>query len=536
MAVTFHEGFDGSNGATLTAANTGFASFVSAPVFSTAVKKAGTASTHFVTSGSASYALRSMAATTTRYWSFYVRPTVAPSANAILFFAGASSAGTDRRFQITLNVNMSIKVQQGSDAIIVGTATSSACPLNQWSRIDVSYDAGVVGCALFPGDANCDKAVGSAVAADKITGSIAGGSVSTVIIGAYNGTTADFYIDEFTEDGTAVPGGVAGGQATGLYLHYDTGTKWVDVTQNLWYDTGTAWVRIEGAGTGSGAVASPRSITGWGSSSMKGTGGGATTVLSELARLNQVATSTTAFSGDWSSHTAAKMGATPALVTLMGNSLPVSGSVAATISNVSDRGNDGTTLDGALNGTAVSIAFTKTGALWTATRSTPGSAVSVSANTPLVTNRGQQARTDTNILWMGKNDLTINANAAVQSVIDATQTCWDYVNSATPQRLVLGHFLNQDHVTGSSRTAIFAVNSAYASVYGQYYVDVEAFLSSSDVWVRAGVTPTAADLTAQANRVLPPSLASDLLHNNAAGYRAIAWLVDEHMRSLGWYA
>ena len=48
------------------------------------------------------------------------------------------------------------------------------------------------------------------------------------------------------------------------------------------------------------------------------------------------------------------------------------------------------------------------------------------------------------------------------------------------------------------------------------------------------MSPTADDLTAQAKRELPPSLALDSAHLNPDGNTGLAKLIDRHMTGLGW--
>lgn len=532
MAVVFHANFDGTNGSSLSTGSTGFTEVINPGIFSSAVKKSGTAAAYFATTNSYSYLGRVLPATNKRFWSFYVRPAASPSANTVLFFAGTSSDGNDRTFQVVLNTTRTIKVQQGAAAIILGSASTGACPLNEWSRIDITLANGMLEYALYPGDAQCDNPAGSAAPGNASGGALSASTISYVYIGIGNGTTNQIYIDEFREDTTSLPGPIAGGGAIEPYLYFDDGSQWVDVTESLWYDNGQSWVSVSGGVTPPAPVA-PLPIAGWGSSSMAGTGGGGVSLLSELATAFSVTTNNYGRSGDWSFHTAAKMGAIPAQVTLPSNTMPASGSVVVTIGNIGDRGNSGTTLEGTLVGVPVSIVYN--GSQWTLTRMSAGGSVSVPGNSPLAVTAGSQRRNDTNIIWTGKNDLTNDALAGVQGALDTTRACWDFLENGAKQRLVLGHFLNQNQLSGNARTAILNVNSAYAAEYGQYFVDVEGFLSSSDVWTRAGVSPTSADLTAQANRVLPPSLAYDNLHNNSAGYQAIGWLVRERMRQLGWY-
>lgn len=242
MSIVFSESFDGPNGATLSTSNTAFTGADNPPVFSTSVKKSGTGSAYYNTTGLYGYMMRTFGATTARYWSFYLYLEAAPSANTPIFFVGTSQADVDRVFQVTLNTNRTVKVQQGSAAIIVGSSTTGALPLNQWSRLDVSYASGAVTCEMYPGDANCDAPVGTATSGDQAGGAITITPVSHLHIGVGNATTNQFYIDEFREATSTLPDPVSVG---GSYLYYDTGTEWVDVTSQFYYDNGVSWVQIE---------------------------------------------------------------------------------------------------------------------------------------------------------------------------------------------------------------------------------------------------------------------------------------------------
>lgn len=77
-------------------------------------------------------------------------------------------------------------------------------------------------------------------------------------------------------------------------------------------------------------------------------------------------------------------------------------------------------------------------------------------------------------------------------------------------------------------------NARSAATFGPAFVDVAAWLASPQAWEDTGVSPTTDDLTAQAKRELPPSLALDSAHLNPAGNTGLAKLIDRHMTGLGW--
>lgn len=211
MAITLNEEFDGTNNVALSTANTVFGSLVQSggtAVFDTGVKKSGTASGRFQTSGNYRYLRLVRSNVTARYWSFYIYPTSHPGANTPIFFVGSSSSSSDRTVQVTYNSNGTMKIQQGASAVIVGSNTSDTLPLDEWSRVDLGLNNGAVTFALYPGDDNCDKAVGTADGGNTASGSIGTGN-ACIQLGPLSSSTVNLRLDAFREDDTAIPGPIA---------------------------------------------------------------------------------------------------------------------------------------------------------------------------------------------------------------------------------------------------------------------------------------------------------------------------------------
>ena len=68
---------------------------------------------------------------------------------------------------------------------------------------------------------------------------------------------------------------------------------------------------------------------------------------------------------------------------------------------------------------------------------------------------------------------------------------------------------------------------------GEAYYDSRRWLNTQALEA-AGITPTAADVTALAEDRPPPSLMSDNLHLNAAGYTALGNRLATIIRRKGW--
>ena len=138
------------------------------------------------------------------------------------------------------------------------------------------------------------------------------------------------------------------------------------------------------------------------------------------------------------------------------------------------------------------------------------------------------------ILNIGKNNLASGQTA--QSAIEATVTAADYSRTLGDLYLVMGHFLDtawQTTYTAYQNTLV--VNAELKDRYGSRFLDLEAFTSSPDLWDLAGITPTPEDLQAQANRLLPPSVAADPSHMTPYGYELVVnHLIIPALESKGW--
>ena len=138
------------------------------------------------------------------------------------------------------------------------------------------------------------------------------------------------------------------------------------------------------------------------------------------------------------------------------------------------------------------------------------------------------------VLNIGKNNLASGQTA--QSVIEATVTAADYSRTLGDLYLVMGHFLDTAwQTTYTAYQNTLTVNADLKDRYGPRFIDLEAFTSSPDLWDLAGITPTPEDLQAQANRLLPPSVAADSSHMTPYGYELVVdHLIIPALESKGW--
>lgn len=267
--------------------------------------------------------------------------------------------------------------------------------------------------------------------------------------------------------------------------------------------------------------------SGWGSSSMEGLGSTLNAAMSPLGARFQGE----GRRGEQSSQTAARLGSTPALLTFPGNSIPASGPVTVT---ASIPGYSLKTFTGTVAGVRGELSYASPS--FTFTRSTAGSAVSVSAGVSFIPEVGTQHRDAIALLWMGKNDAGEVDDGREVGIIARTDKAFDWLAPQTKRALVLAHFMDTGTAADSiERKQIMAVNAAHQARYGDLFVDVHELLTSDAIWAATGITPTAQDRTEQALGNKPPSLSADAAHLNAAGYTAISNLIIARMVSLGWY-
>ena len=180
---------------------------------------------------------------------------------------------------------------------------------------------------------------------------------------------------------------------------------------------------------------------------------------------------------------------------------------------------------GTLSSTAASLVFT---------RAADGDAVAVPAGTPFIPTVGPQYRDAVNILNIGKND--IGSAGADTMIIEKTAEAFTWMSPLIKRIVVMGHAVNRDTADDSpGRAQIMTINAAFARAYRGLYFDLQSYMISPQIWIDSGVTPTQADLDAQARGNKPPSLSLDDLHFNNAGDAAVAKALRRFVVALGWY-
>ncbi|HFJ9769548.1 TPA: hypothetical protein ACGW1T_000334 [Raoultella ornithinolytica] len=230
----------------------------------------------------------------------------------------------------------------------------------------------------------------------------------------------------------------------------------------------------------------------------------------------------------------AQIGSAPALLTVSGGSIPASGSVNVTASNMPLNSNMNA-FHGALLGIPGILAWS-TGTTGTFTRDISGDAVSVPVNTPFIPD-AIKYRANCIILESGKND--INTGRAAADILADTVNMSTWFAPFVPVTIVMGHFANGSYTT-VQRNTLSALNAGITATFGNRAIDQQAWLTSPQLWVdlaHEGITPTSQDLADQAAGNVPQTLmisARDHLTTAAYGYR-MKYLVKPKLIELGLY-
>ena len=272
-------------------------------------------------------------------------------------------------------------------------------------------------------------------------------------------------------------------------------------------------------------------MVGWGSSTMNWL----SYELSKIAKTLGAEYHNQGKGGEIGDATAARLGSRPALVTFPNNQIPSAAGteVQVTISNVVAHGNPApfaVTIEG-VEGT-LEMRVNK----WYFTKLRTGPVVSLDGPVLATPTEGRRLQGAFTVLNVGKNSFNrVDIPNMVDYVTELSIEAFDYLSPISKRALVMGHFVNAPDLPGSIRQQnVLDVNSRLKSHFGILYVDMQGLLESSRLWELTGISPSSDDLTAQANKVLPPSVSMDMQHLNDAGLAAVATLVREKMIELNW--
>lgn len=271
-------------------------------------------------------------------------------------------------------------------------------------------------------------------------------------------------------------------------------------------------------------VFSNSDITCWGDSLTQGTGGGTNGDWPYQLRALQPTRTiyNQGIASQRSTDIAARQGGVAINITFPANTIQASGGATVTCDSNPLQYATSQKIAGTVSG--IYGELTISGSTYTWTRKDAGSTVALSGATQFIVNNGLKNGGIT-VLWVGRNNVT-SAPATVLSDIAAMVANLTALN----KRYIVMSILNAStEGTGTSElTTILATNATLSSTYGNKYLDIRQTLVDS---YNAGIP---ADVTAYGLNKVPPSLQSDTIHLNAAGYLLVAQTVSAKLTALGW--
>jgi len=298
-----------------------------------------------------------------------------------------------------------------------------------------------------------------------------------------------------------------------------------------------------------GALDPTSTIDCWGDSLTQGNTSGVTvpypTALATLLAGRTVRNK--GLSGRTSLQIGTAFGGIPSILTVTSNTIPASGAVTVTTTengNFSSKANFGSinttgtlfgipgTLNVAWNSSTPELPGTST-----FTRTTAGSSTVIPNRTPFIPDTGDWEN-NTVVIWNGRNDIisayTDPTNYSNTVILANIQAMVDFLKPLRKRFVILTVTDQASEYAAAGGTAatafnqILALNYEIAKRWPRNYVDVRKILVNS---YNSGSGP---DVTAFNRDQVPPSLQSDGLHLNNAGYAIVAQAVSNFITSKGW--
>ncbi|MFJ4168484.1 hypothetical protein ACIPY3_03130 [Paenarthrobacter sp. NPDC089714] len=252
----------------------------------------------------------------------------------------------------------------------------------------------------------------------------------------------------------------------------------------------------------------------WGDSLTEGGGVGGSWLASEAwpARAGTVLTGTTVNnrgrSGDTTDEVLIRMGVHQLYFTVNGGSIPASGAVSVVTKFKSFIPRD-RSYAGSLAGVPGTLAFTFSTKTWTFTRTNSGTALAVAGSTQFISGQNL-VKTTPFTFWAARNDwdfvVTGLEGVTADHIIANHRKVLDYLPAGEKRVLFFGPTLNLNEKTGTvGYNRIWDLITMMKLLFpGNFYSVMEYLIGPA--LTDAGITPTAADTAAIANKEAPPSV------------------------------
>lgn len=247
------------------------------------------------------------------------------------------------------------------------------------------------------------------------------------------------------------------------------------------------------------------------------------------------------YNGGWGGQAfrqiAARQGATPSLMTVVGGTIPGDGPVAVT-TNAYYPASNGGSVSGVLSGLLGTYTRTADGLSSTFTRTVSGAPVASPANAVFAPLYGTTMRDRHVVLWSGANSVYYEANQ--YDIISSIRSMIDYLTPRVKRVIVMeippSAARTLPAAPGSEREKLEKFNAMLKAAFPEYFLDIASWLRTQAAATAAGIVFTAQDLTDISNGVTPTSFTTDGLHFSDACGTAIAYRVRQEAITRGWIA
>lgn len=206
---------------------------------------------------------------------------------------------------------------------------------------------------------------------------------------------------------------------------------------------------------------------------------------------------------------AARIGALPLPLILVGGQIPASGAVTATTTAAIGWGNGNRTWAGTLAGVPGRITREAGSNRLTFTRTAPGAVTAVAPGTVFVPDFAGHAG-DTAVIMLGRNDVSQSVRGSsatvAEHIVTGVRRIVDWLSADIKQVMILSVTTNTGEIAGTAGHAtVTEANRRLAELYPSRFYDLRRYLVDQAIY-DLGLTPTAADLAKMAGDTLPPSI------------------------------
>lgn len=274
----------------------------------------------------------------------------------------------------------------------------------------------------------------------------------------------------------------------------------------------------------------------WGSSSAAAMHGHFSTLSAELGCTNFTGG---AKGGERIPHHSARMGARPAKICFTEGIIPSSTIPIEVLHNLGSKSSGLAQLKaftGIVNGVLGTLSYsadTTSGIVFT--RASEGEAVVLDSTLyySFIPETNSLDNAGYGVLWVGKNDIGWSAMHP-EEILQRTIEMYSYYKAAFPRVLVVGLWANSSW-EGWKLNACIQLNTLLKEHFGDYFVDINTYLMSPQIWMDSGIAPTNVDLAQQKTKNLPSSLSSDGQHlSSAINALIVTTVFRPKMIQLGW--